>query len=267
MGQPGRPEQPLDPAAGPVPRLAVELRKLRRAAGSPTYRELAGRTGGAYSAATLSRAASGVRLPTLSLTLAYAEACGADHAEWAARWRSAAAELRGAGPRPAERWRGSPADQARAPAPRTPGSRRPAPRPCGPVRDPAVRDPAVRDPAVRDPAVRHPGPRHTAVRDPAVADPSRRDPAGRDAVGRNSRGRDSVGRDPAGWDPAGGDAVGKDVVGRDSGAGRNPAVRGSGSRSMRNRPVPDAAVRDRPGRVTRSSDRARGDAAASDGGA
>ena len=37
----GRPERPLDPTAGPVARLAHELRELRKAAGSPSYRKMA----------------------------------------------------------------------------------------------------------------------------------------------------------------------------------------------------------------------------------
>lgn len=86
----GRPETPLDPAAGPIARLAYELRKLRVQAGSPTYRQMAARTGAG--ASTLSQAAAGERLPTLATVLAYAQACGADPAQWEARWREAAAE-------------------------------------------------------------------------------------------------------------------------------------------------------------------------------
>jgi hypothetical protein len=48
---------------------AVELRKLRRSAGNPGYRELVQRAH--YSAATPAEAAAGVRLPTLPVTLAY----------------------------------------------------------------------------------------------------------------------------------------------------------------------------------------------------
>ncbi|MCM2391263.1 hypothetical protein [Streptomyces albipurpureus] len=84
----GRQEKPLDPGAGPVQRFAHDLRELRRAAGGPTYREMA-RTS-VYSAPTLSAAASGVRLPTLAVALAYAAACGAEPAEWEKRWQEAA---------------------------------------------------------------------------------------------------------------------------------------------------------------------------------
>src|SRR5262249_45440568 len=68
-----RPERVIDPADGVVARFAVELRKLRQAAGNPAYRELARRVH--YSAATLAEAAAGNRLPTLAVTLAYVAAC------------------------------------------------------------------------------------------------------------------------------------------------------------------------------------------------
>ncbi|MGW3566557.1 nSTAND1 domain-containing NTPase [Streptomyces sp. NPDC000941] len=86
----GRPESPLDPSAGPVQRLAFELRKLRAEAGSPTYRAMAARTD--LGASTLSQAAAGERLPTVPVLLAYVQACGGDSDEWEERWRRAAAE-------------------------------------------------------------------------------------------------------------------------------------------------------------------------------
>lgn len=86
----GRREDPIDPEAGPVPRFAHRLRELRRAAGGPTYREMALRAG--YSAPALSQAAAGKRLPSLAVALAYAEACGGDPGEWERWWREAAAE-------------------------------------------------------------------------------------------------------------------------------------------------------------------------------
>ncbi|WP_406445414.1 hypothetical protein OHB00_49520 [Streptomyces sp. NBC_00631] len=87
----GRPESPLDPSAGPVARFAVELRKLRAEAGSPTYRVMAERTN--QGASTLSQAAAGERLPTLPVVLAYVQACGGDLEEWEARWRQTVAEV------------------------------------------------------------------------------------------------------------------------------------------------------------------------------
>ncbi|MGV9252825.1 nSTAND1 domain-containing NTPase [Streptomyces sp. NPDC003697] len=95
----GRPESPLDPSAGPVQRLAFELRKLRAEAGSPTYRVMAQRAG--QGASTLSQAAAGERLPTLPVVLAYVRACDGDETEWEARWREAAAEA-AAEPRPGD---------------------------------------------------------------------------------------------------------------------------------------------------------------------
>jgi hypothetical protein len=72
-------------------RFAGDLRRLREQAGSPTYRELATRAH--YSAAALSEAAGGRKLPTLAVTLAYVSACDGDTAGWMARWRETAAEL------------------------------------------------------------------------------------------------------------------------------------------------------------------------------
>ncbi|WUI03943.1 hypothetical protein OHR68_19810 [Spirillospora sp. NBC_00431] len=83
----GRPEKPLDPAAGPVEEFAAALRELRNNAGRPTYRVLAGRCG--VSVTALTAAARGDRLPTLKVALAFAQACGADRAEWERRWHAA----------------------------------------------------------------------------------------------------------------------------------------------------------------------------------
>ncbi|MEV5892559.1 nSTAND1 domain-containing NTPase [Nonomuraea fuscirosea] len=85
-----RPERPLDTGDSSLLRFAADLRALRRKAGDPTYRMLAQRAH--YSAATLSEAASGRKLPTLAATLAYVRACGGDEAEWEARWRSISEE-------------------------------------------------------------------------------------------------------------------------------------------------------------------------------
>ncbi|MFB7495340.1 hypothetical protein ACFC09_11645 [Streptomyces sp. NPDC056161] len=87
----GRAEKPLDPDAGPLPRFAHGLRELRRIAGSPTYRDMAARAG--YSAPTLSGAATGERLPSLPVTLAYVEVCGGPREEWERRWHALADEL------------------------------------------------------------------------------------------------------------------------------------------------------------------------------
>jgi WD40 repeat protein len=80
----GRPEKPLDPASGPIQKLAWQLRQLRDRAGNPSYRALARRAH--YSASTLAEAAKGDRLASLDVTLAYVAACGGDADEWRARW-------------------------------------------------------------------------------------------------------------------------------------------------------------------------------------
>ncbi|MFJ7046803.1 helix-turn-helix domain-containing protein [Streptomyces sp. NPDC101112] len=91
----GRPEVPLDPAAGPAQRFAWELRKLREDAGGITYRSLAQRAG--YGVTTLSQAAAGEQLPTLPVVLAYVRACGGEPAWWEARWQQAVEESVDAG--------------------------------------------------------------------------------------------------------------------------------------------------------------------------
>ncbi|MEW1549678.1 WD40 repeat domain-containing protein [Streptomyces tsukubensis] len=94
----GRREKPLDPGAGPVQRFAYELRELRRSAGGPSYRAMA--RDAPYTAPTLSAAASGEKLPSLAVTLAYVTACGGGEqaaAAWERRWRETAA-AEGPGP-------------------------------------------------------------------------------------------------------------------------------------------------------------------------
>ncbi|GAA0602741.1 hypothetical protein GCM10010174_18690 [Kutzneria viridogrisea] len=91
-----RRESPLDAGDGALSRFAVELRKLREQAGSPTYRELS--RAAHYSATVLSEAAGGRKLPTLAVTLAYVRACEGDPDQWQDRWQQVAAELSGAAP-------------------------------------------------------------------------------------------------------------------------------------------------------------------------
>ncbi|MFI6463675.1 hypothetical protein [Streptomyces sp. NPDC050538] len=86
-----RAERPLDLDAGPLTRFAADLRKLREAAGLPPYRTMAKRAH--YSSTTLSDAAGGRAFPSLSVTLAYVEACDGDRCVWESRWHAVAAEL------------------------------------------------------------------------------------------------------------------------------------------------------------------------------
>ncbi|NGO42071.1 nSTAND1 domain-containing NTPase [Streptomyces ureilyticus] len=95
----GRREKPVDPDAGPVQRLAHELRLLREKGGKPPYREMAKRAG--YSTTALSQAAAGEQLPSLAVVRAYAEALDAYPDEWERRWREADTDLRA--PTPDER--------------------------------------------------------------------------------------------------------------------------------------------------------------------
>ena len=74
---------------------AADLRALRAGAGSVPYRELARRAH--YSPGTLSDAASGRKLPSLAVTLAYVAACGGDPQQWERRWHSIAADIAGEG--------------------------------------------------------------------------------------------------------------------------------------------------------------------------
>lgn len=90
-----RQERPLESEDTPLLRFAGDLRRLRRRAGLPSYRELGKRTN--YSAAALSEALSGRRLPSLAVTGAVVRACHGDLDEWTTRWRDLAAAQPAAG--------------------------------------------------------------------------------------------------------------------------------------------------------------------------
>ena len=90
-----RQERPLESEETPLLRFAGDLRRLRRRAGLPTYRELGRRTN--YSAAALSETVAGRRLPSLAITLAFVRACDGDVAEWTGRWQHLAAAHPGTG--------------------------------------------------------------------------------------------------------------------------------------------------------------------------
>ncbi|MEG8275805.1 nSTAND1 domain-containing NTPase [Streptomyces sp. AHA2] len=95
-----RGERPLEAGDGPLLEFAAGLRRLRQKAGNPPYRTLAERAH--YSISTLSSAASGQRLPTLAVTLAYVRACDGDVTEWEHRWREVAERLGEEEPGPEE---------------------------------------------------------------------------------------------------------------------------------------------------------------------
>jgi DNA polymerase III delta prime subunit len=87
----GRPERPLDASNGPIAAFAHDLRSLRSRAGNPSYRELARKA--LFAPSVLSSAASGRRLPTLAVTLAFVSACGGDRTAWERRWREVAGQV------------------------------------------------------------------------------------------------------------------------------------------------------------------------------
>jgi len=87
----GRPERPLNGTNDPIAAFAHDLRELRKRAGNPSYRELA-RTA-LFAPSVLSSAASGHRLPTLPVTLAFVASCGGDRAAWERRWRKVAGHV------------------------------------------------------------------------------------------------------------------------------------------------------------------------------
>jgi energy-coupling factor transporter ATP-binding protein EcfA2 len=88
-----RQERPLDENRGSVVEFARALRGVRERAGRPTYRELSARAH--FSTSALAEAASGRKLPSLAVTVAFVRACDGNVAEWESRWRECAAELAG----------------------------------------------------------------------------------------------------------------------------------------------------------------------------
>ncbi|GAB2997196.1 helix-turn-helix domain-containing protein [Saccharothrix stipae] len=82
----GRPEEPLDPEAGPVQAFAHELRALRKESGL-TYRAMVPLAN--YSYAALQAATAGKALPTWEVTKAFVSACGGDVVGWREKWERA----------------------------------------------------------------------------------------------------------------------------------------------------------------------------------
>ncbi|MET9632817.1 hypothetical protein ABZX92_35720 [Lentzea sp. NPDC006480] len=91
-----RPERPLDSDDDELLRFAADLRLLREKAGKPTYRELS--KAAHYSVTVLSEAASGRKLPSLAVTVAYVHACGGDVEQWRRRWHEVAESVKPADP-------------------------------------------------------------------------------------------------------------------------------------------------------------------------
>lgn len=79
----GRPQAPLERDGSPVREFAFWLRDLRNRAGL-TYEQVAKATH--YGTSTLQAAASGDRLPTLKVVLAFVQACDGDVPAWRAYW-------------------------------------------------------------------------------------------------------------------------------------------------------------------------------------
>lgn len=91
VGMP-RPENPINAPVEALAAFAAALRALREGAGGPAYHRLA--KVAHYSAASLSRAASGRQLPSWPLVRAYVLACEGDEADWRVRWEAANAAVR-----------------------------------------------------------------------------------------------------------------------------------------------------------------------------
>jgi hypothetical protein len=79
-----------------VDSFAAALRDLRDSIGTPSFRELAGRSR-AISHTTLHEAAQGHRLPSWATTVEFVKACGADPADYRERWEQANEAVKAAG--------------------------------------------------------------------------------------------------------------------------------------------------------------------------
>lgn len=82
-----RPMKALPENGTPAAEFAEQLRALRDRAGRPTMTAMARRSG--VSAASLSLAHAGVRIPTWPVTRAYVTACRGNVQAWRARWEQA----------------------------------------------------------------------------------------------------------------------------------------------------------------------------------
>src|ERR1700730_16287289 len=167
----GRPEKPLEGTNDPIAAFAHDLRGLRKRAGNPSYRELARMA--LFAPSVLSSAASGHRLPTLPVTLAFVTSCGGDRAAWERRWRKVAGNVGATTESPPER----------VPAVSRP---RPAPAVSPPAASPAFFPPAA------SPAETVPGAEQSRLIPRAVSTPAR--PAPLPLGSRTFCGRSGVGK-------------------------------------------------------------------------
>ncbi|WP_412738293.1 hypothetical protein [Krasilnikovia sp. MM14-A1259] len=146
----------------PQQRFAEELRQLRVDAGRPSYRQMArraARAGNPYSATALWTATKGAALPTLELTLAYVQACGADPGPW--RERHAAVRTAMQSPTPTA---AAPAT-TRIPVPADPGRALSA-DPAGPP------EPGAAEPGAAGPGAAEPGASGHGAAEPGAAAPA-----------------------------------------------------------------------------------------------
>lgn len=156
-----------------VSAFAAELRQLRKDAGNPSFRIMAGRSG-CISHTTLHEATIGSRLPSWQTTREFVRACGGDEHLWRSHWEQAAVVT----PEPA-----SPAhippqataaqrDAVARQAARLPGTAQPD------IAQPDIAQPDFAWPAPAQPDSAHPGPGQVNPGQPGAAqpDPGQPDP-------------------------------------------------------------------------------------------
>lgn len=90
-----------DEARRAVADFAQALSDARQAAGNPSFREMAGRSG-CISHTTLHDAMRGSRLPSWETTVEFVKACGFDPLPWRPRWEAAAAIVHPSATRPTD---------------------------------------------------------------------------------------------------------------------------------------------------------------------
>ncbi len=91
-----------DDARRAIADFAEALSDARQAAGNPSFRDMAGRSG-CISHTTLHEAMRGSRLPSWETTVEFVKACGFDPLPWRPRWEAAAAIVHPSPTRPTDR--------------------------------------------------------------------------------------------------------------------------------------------------------------------